>query len=130
MSTIADIAQRIAAKACAALQDIRDGHAFPEDVYREIENDTLLIRQMFHGPVDERYLTNEEMSDLHGTDAIDEAAAEQDAAARAHEEERETLAATAIEREQYTIAGKPVLSYRGAMRFIKNALGSAPCTDR
>lgn len=43
MSRTADIAQRIAANACSALQIIRDGHTFPSTIYSMIESDCALI---------------------------------------------------------------------------------------
>lgn len=39
MSAMQDIAQRIAATACAALQDIKDGKEFPTDNYIQIHGD-------------------------------------------------------------------------------------------
>lgn len=40
---LADIAQRIAANACAALDDVRDGR-FPTVIYEQITKDAALIR--------------------------------------------------------------------------------------
>lgn len=46
MSVTADTAQRIAANACAALQDIRDGNDFPSHLFEQIERD---CRELRHG---------------------------------------------------------------------------------
>lgn len=47
MSNVADIAQRIAANACIALQHIRDGNPFPEYLFDDIERDSRLVRKAF-----------------------------------------------------------------------------------